>query len=132
MNTYDNTGLELDARDFLGGYLKKEDLDGETAVTIIDVRAEEVPGNSRRKLVVEFREFEKPLILNSTNIKRLAAIFGSTKTSAWRGTIALYVDDTVEFGGTTVGGIRVLRAVASEQAARRVGDGGRVNGGVAA
>ena len=100
-----------DAQDFLGGnYLKKEDLDGPTVVTIEDVRSESVLGASRSKLILSLREFEKPLILNKTNIKRLAQMFGTTKTSSWRGQITLYVEDSVEFGGHVVGGIRVYPA----------------------
>ena len=62
MNTYDNTEpLGLNAADFLGNYLKKEDVDGETVVRLIEVRAEVVPGSNRRKLLAQFAEFEKPL-----------------------------------------------------------------------
>ena len=80
MDTYqqqhDTEPLGLNAVDFLGNYLKKEDLVGETVVSLIGVRAEDVPGASRKKLIAEFAEFEKPLILNSTNIKRLSKLFG--------------------------------------------------------
>ena len=108
MNTYnENAQAGLNASDFLGNFLKKEDLDGETTVTLIAVRAEEMPNSTRRKLVAQFAEFEKPLILNSTNIKRLCALFGSRNTAHWRGAIALYVDEQVEYAGTRVGGIRV-------------------------
>ena len=54
-----------------------------------------------------FAELEKPLILNATNIRRLAAIFGTTNTRQWKGQVTLYVDENVEFGGKPVGGIRV-------------------------
>ena len=112
MDKYDNNtqAVVLDARDFLGNYLRKEDLSGPTDVTLTDVRAEPVPGTNRRKLVVQFREFEKPLILNSTNTKRLAAIFGTNNTASWRGPISLFVDESVEYAGNTIGGIRVRQA----------------------
>jgi hypothetical protein len=65
MNTYENNNTqELNASDFLGNYLKKEDLDGDAAVTIIDVRADVMPNSDRRKLVVDFAEFQKPMVLN--------------------------------------------------------------------
>ena len=38
-----NTARTPDARDFLGGFLKKEDIDGATVVTLIDVRPEPMP-----------------------------------------------------------------------------------------
>ena len=76
-------------------------------VRLVDVRAEAVPGANRRKMLAQFAQFEKPLILNSTNIKRLSQMVGSTNTAHGRGQVTLYVDENVEFGGQTVGGIRV-------------------------
>ena len=111
MNAYDeSTDVGLNAADFLGNYLKKEDLEGEAAVTLVAVRAETIPGSSRQKLIAEFREWEKPLILNKTNIKRLCRIFGSNNTAHWRGAVTLYVDDNVEYAGMPVGGIRIKPA----------------------
>ena len=111
MNTYENTEeAGLNAADFLGNYLKKEDLEGEARVNLVAVRAEEIPNSSRRKLVAQFAEFEKPLILNATNIKRLSAMFGSRNTAHWRGAVSLYVDESIEYGGRRVGGIRVKEA----------------------
>jgi hypothetical protein len=120
MNTYDNTEpLGLNAADFLGNYLKKEDLAGETLVTVVEVRAESVPDANRKKLVVQFAEFEKPLILNSTNIKRLSKVFGTGNTAHWRGPVTLYVDENVEYAGTPVGGIRVKPATQNGALKRR-------------
>ena len=74
MNTHDNENAQApNANDFLGGnYLKKEDIDGPITATVTDVWSEAVLNAGRKKLVISFREFEKPLILNKTNIKRLA------------------------------------------------------------
>ena len=124
MNTYDENG-GLNAVAFLGAFLGKEDIEGEAIVTIVDVTAEEMPGSTRRKLVVQFAEHEKRLILNSTNIKRLSKLFGSTNTAHWRGPVTLYVDEEVEYGGRTVGGLRLKPAGrngavrSAEQGARR-------------
>ncbi len=110
MNTFDNnkTNETPDAQDFLGGnYLKKEDLDGQTVVTISEVWTEVVLGTSRRKLVVSFQEIDKPLILNKTNIRRLSQAFQTTNTAAWRGQVTLYVESNVEYRGELVGGLRV-------------------------
>ena len=59
---------------------------------------------------VSFEEFEKPLILNKTNTRILVKLFGTTDTASWRGPITLYVENSVEYGGRVVGGIRVHRA----------------------
>jgi hypothetical protein len=103
-------GTENAVGTMIGNYLKKEDLAGETLVTLVEVRAESVPDANRKKLVVQFAEFEKPLILNSTNIKRLSKMFGTGNTAHWRGPVTLYVDENVEYAGTAVGGIRVRPA----------------------
>ena len=107
MNTYDNETPQAapNANDFLGGnYLKKEDLSGATTVTVTDVWSEAVLNAGRRKLIVSFEEFEKPLILNKTNTRLLVQLFGTTDTATWRGQITLYVEQGVEYGGRVVGG----------------------------
>ncbi len=98
MNTFDNETTEApNANDFIGGnYLKKEDVDGAITATLTDVWSEAVLNAGRKKLVVSFREFEKPLILNKTNIKRFARIFGTGDTKVWRGPVTIYVEPGVE------------------------------------
>lgn len=57
---------------------------------------------------VAFDEFEKPLVLNSTNGQLIAQITGSEDSEKWNGwKIVLYDDPSVSFGGKLVGGIRV-------------------------
>jgi hypothetical protein len=117
MNTFDDNNKQApNANDFLGGnYLKKEDIDGAITATVTDVWSEVVLNAGRKKLVVSFREFEKPLILNKTNIKRFARIFGSGDTTAWRGPVTVYVEAGVEYAGRVVGGIRVRPAEAKSE-----------------
>lgn len=99
------------AKDFLGGnFIRKEDIQQPVTVTITDVWSEMVLNGGRRKLVVAFAELQRPLILNKTNIKRMARIFGTGDTAAWRGPVTLYVESGVEFAGRVVGGIRVRPA----------------------
>ena len=110
MNTFENetTTVAPNANDFIGGnYLRKEDIDGAITVTLTDVWSEAVLNAGRKKLIVSFRELEKPLILNKTNIKRLARIFGTGDTTVWRGPVTLYVEPGVEYAGRVVGGLRV-------------------------
>ena len=112
MNTYENENMQApNANDFLGGnYLKKEDVEGPITATVTNVWSEAVLNAGRKKLVISFREIEKPLILNKTNIKRLARIFGTGDTTEWRGPVTIYVEQGVEYAGRVVGGIRVRPA----------------------
>lgn len=120
METYDNrqdanrtepAEASADARDFLGSaYLSKEDLAGETLVRLADARPESLPGSARRKLVAQLEGYEKKLILNSTNLKGLTDLFGTTNTAHWRGEVTLYVDPHVTYAGKRVGGIRIKAA----------------------
>ena len=130
MKTYNDDNTQApNADDFLGGnYLKKEDIDGPITATLTDVWSEAVLNAGRKKLVVSFREFEKPLILNKTNIKRLARIFETGDTTCWRGPVTLYVEAGVEYAGRVVGGIRVRPAERKSQRDESAGDGQRANG----
>ena len=112
MHTYE-TNTAPNALDFLGNYLKKEDVLRPQVVRVVDVYRGEMPDESRPKLIAKFAEFGKPMVLNSTNIKKLCEIFGTTDTGRWRGEITLYVDHNIEFGGRTVGGLRVRAANAN-------------------
>jgi hypothetical protein len=48
------------------------------------------------------------MVLNSTNIKRLAKACNSDDTDEWIGKqVTLYVDPDVEFAGNVVGGLRI-------------------------
>jgi hypothetical protein len=74
----------------------------------------------------------KPLLLNSTNIKRAAAAFGSQDSDDWIGKkIVVYNDENVEFGGQIMGGIR-LRAYKPKPPANKPKSPVNVEGGVAA
>ena len=130
MNTFDENNKQApNANDFLGGnYLKKEDIDGEITATVTDVWSEVVLNAGRKKLVVSFREFEKPLILNKTNIKRFARIFGTGDTKAWRGPVTLYVEPGVEYAGRVVGGIRVRPVAKAESRGESPGQQSQNNG----
>lgn len=61
-----------------------------------------------------FREEEKPLVLNSTNIQLCKAIFGSDDTDDWKGKrVVLYTDPSIMYAGKVVGGIRVRKPKAT-------------------
>ncbi len=92
-------------------FLTKEDADPPIVVTIagwreMDVSMESQP--TRLKYVLDFKEVEKPLVLNNTNGQRIALITGKDDFDDWLGfKITVFNDKMVEFGGKIVGGIRV-------------------------
>src|SRR5262249_24191143 len=60
------------------------------------------------KFVLQFRELKKPFVLNKTNGKVLAKLFGTDEMDQWSGRrVSLYVKDDVEFQGEVVSAIRV-------------------------
>ena len=92
-------------------YLKQTDVSDEVIVTVQKVGKANVAREGDEpeyKWLVRFDEFPKPMVLNSTNIKRLAKACASEDTDEWIGKKAvLYVDPDIEFGGNVVGGLRI-------------------------
>jgi len=94
-------------------YLRKEDFPSPALATIDHVEQQDIAavGEAEKKAwCLFFREYEKPLVLNTTNTNRAIAICGTDDSDHWPGTqVVIYVDETIEFGGKIMGGIR-LRA----------------------
>lgn len=93
-------------------FLKQGDLDGRDMVlTIADVTREDVKDNNgdpKKKFILHFRETEKGLILNKTNMGILYKLYNSDDSDDWIGKrMTLYYKDDVEMGGEIVGGIRI-------------------------
>lgn len=92
-------------------YLKQTDVTDDTVVTVEKVGRANVAKKDEEpeyKWLIRFTEFPKPMVLNSTNIKRLARACNSNNTEDWTGKkVVLYVDPDVEFGGNVVGGLRI-------------------------
>lgn len=94
-------------------FLKKEDVGRGTLVTIAsivrkNVAAEGAPDEA--KWCMTFRELDKPLVLNATNIQLCEQICGSDDTDHWLGKqLVLYTDPNVSYAGKLVGGIRVRK-----------------------
>jgi hypothetical protein len=105
-------------------YLKQSDIDGEIVVTVQSLKKVNVARDDEDpeyRWTVKFHEFAKPMVLNVTNLKRLAKALGDD-TDDWIGnSIMLYVDPDIEFGGNVVGGLRVkgMPKTAARQAAAR-------------
>ncbi len=98
-------------------YLKQSDVHEDTVVTVEKVgKANVAPKGEEPELkwLIRFTEFPKPMVLNSTNIKRLAKACGSDDTDDWVGKQAvLFVDPDVEFAGNVVGGLRIRSSKAT-------------------
>ena len=97
-------------------YLKQTDFDESGAiVTVSSVSEKNVARENEAvemKWLVHFAEFEKPMVLNSTNITALAKACGSDDTDDWAGKeVIVYVDPTIGYGGKTTGGLRIRKYV---------------------
>ena len=100
--------LTGDFRKFMDkNYLGSWDVpDGEDLVLTIDhVEQNDVKNErgSERKLTIHFAERGyKPMILNTTNAKRIGKVAGSNKVENWEDLrIAIYTEKVTAFGGTT-------------------------------
>lgn len=87
-------------------HLEAADFSGDTPVTIKGVEFREVGDEKVTKGVVFFEEFNRGLVLNRTNLKRIIGHHGN-ETDNWLGKkITLYPSET-NFGGKAVECIRV-------------------------
>lgn len=95
-------------------YLKQSDVDQDYIVTIRSVEQANVAAKDAEadewKWTVKFAEFDKPMVLNSTNIQLLAKACESDDTDDWIGKqVIVYTDPNVSYGGKLVGGLRVKK-----------------------
>jgi len=97
----------MDVGNYLSSrYLSKEDLNGDAILTVRDVQPTTLD-NNEEKLVLMFTQPCKPMLLNKTNLRSIAAFLGK-ETDDWKGQdVCVYVKPDVEFKGETVGGLRV-------------------------
>lgn len=108
-------------------YLKQTDFDEAGLIVTVskvshkNVAREDEP--AEMKWLVTFAEFEKAMVLNTTNINALAKACGSDDTDDWGGKeVIVYVDPTIGFGGKITGGLRIRKYVVAappKQAARQ-------------
>ena len=125
---YNDEGNMANIRDMVDSkYLKQSDVDDEMIVTVAKVgrgniaKEGDEPDN---KWMMRFEELKKPMILNATNIKRLARACKSDDTDQWIGCkVVLYVDHDVEFAGNVVGGLRIREHKKEQPTTRKAGDG---------
>lgn len=91
-------------------YLKTADVPDPVIVTVVKigrVNMAKEDAAPEYKWAIRFKEFDKPMVLNSTNIKIAEKVFGSDNTDDWaEKEIVLFTDENVTFGGELVGGLR--------------------------
>jgi hypothetical protein len=101
-----------------GTYLKQSDVTIPVVWTITDVqeRLIAVPGKKPKpKLVLFFDGNSKGLVLNMSNGNTLFDMTGQEDPEEWLGTqVELYVDDSVNYAGKRVGGVRLRKPPAKE------------------
>ena len=98
-------------------YLQQDDIvpkEGRT-VTIEKFERQIIEGKAgeadKEKVCVKFKEFDKWLVLNSTNGNAIKKFTNSTMPLDSEGKqIEIFVDPSVSFGGKIVGGIRLRPA----------------------
>ncbi len=105
-------------KDHAGGkYLRSDDIDGIqkefgvvakiTDFTEADVSRQDDP-ESEVKPVIHFDGGLKPMVLNTTNLNMVLALFKTTDESKIIGQqIGIYVDDRVAYAGKLVKGLRL-------------------------
>lgn len=91
-------------------YLKISDVPDPVIVTIQGVKQVNIAKEDdtpEMKWIIKFAEFDKPMVLNSTNIHVAAKVLNSDDTDDWRGKeIILFNDPNVSFKGEITGGLR--------------------------
>ncbi len=95
-------------------YLKQSDFDQDYIVTVRRIEHKNIAMEGKptdMKWLAHFNEFDKPMVLNSTNIQLMEKACGSDDTDDWIGKeIIVYTDPNVSFGGELVGGLRIKKA----------------------
>lgn len=107
-------------------FLKKEDVDPPKLVTIKALRQANVAMDDQpeeMKWTVLFKELEKPMVLNSTNIQLLTKALGTDETDEWVGKqVVVYNDPNVSFAGKITGGVRIRAPKKKQEAAATTED----------
>ena len=92
-------------------YMKRDDVTPPILVTIKSQEPKNMAQSgqpSDTKLIIGFEESDKKLVCNVTNFKNIRRITDEADSKDWIGKqIVLWFNPDIEFGGETVGGIRV-------------------------
>lgn len=105
-------------------YLKQSDFDQDYIVTVRKIEQKNIAMEGKpadMKWLAYFTEFEKPMVLNSTNIQLMEKACRSDDTDDWIGKeIIVYTDPNVSYGGELVGGLRIKPAQVAPPAKPKV------------
>lgn len=112
-------------------YLKQADVEDDTIVTVTKVGQANIAKDDAppdMKWLCRFKEFEKPMVLNRTNISLLGNFLGDD-TDDWIGKqVIVYNDESIQFQGKVTGGLRFKRLKAKvKHAAPMVEDEDQTN-----
>ncbi len=91
-------------------YLKCADVPDPVIITIKGVKRVNIARDDDEpeyKWVIKFEEYDKPMVLNSTNLHVAAKLLKSDDTDEWTGQeLILWADPNVQYKGELVGGLR--------------------------
>jgi hypothetical protein len=91
-------------------FLKQSDFPQDRLLTIVGVKRENMAKEDEApeyRWTVKFKELDKPMVANSTNLKRIFRICGDD-TDEWPGKrVVVYTDPDIEYQGKVVGGLRI-------------------------
>ena len=93
-------------------YLKQADVEDDTVVTVTKVGQANIAKDDAppdMKWLIRFKEFDKPMVLNRTNIALMGNFCGDD-TDDWIGKqVIVYNDESIQFQGKVTGGLRFKR-----------------------
>lgn len=94
-------------------YLKQTDFPEDYVCTVRKIERKNIAMDGKPadyKWLAHYDEFDKPMVLNATNIQLMSKATGSDDTDDWIGKqVVVYVDENVSFGGELVGGLRIRK-----------------------
>lgn len=90
---------------FPSKWLKADDIDGSTIVTISDVTMESI-GDDERKPVIWFRGYDKGMVMNKTNANNVSACYGPD-TDMWIDRQMELTTAMVDFQGRSTRALRL-------------------------
>lgn len=100
---------------FPSEYLRGDDLEGDTTLTIRGVRMEELKrrdGTSETKPVMYFTDEKRKLVLNQTNAHVIAECLQSDQSSTWKGKRITFYATPVDAFGEMRNAVRVRPTIA--------------------
>jgi hypothetical protein len=91
---------------YASSFIKAQDLDQDTTLTIKEAGVEEIGQDKQKKLVLAFHGTKQKFVLNNTNAKTIGKLYGDD-IEDWYGKRITLRQAEVEYKGEMVLGIRV-------------------------